>query len=110
MPLIAKLPRKQRKYNPDERRKARQKVYNSSKWKVLRVAKLQESPLCEKCLKEGKITPSVHVHHIQSFTQSIDELQLQQLAYDYDNLMSLCAECHQKIHNEQKKTPSKGKC
>lgn len=33
------------------------------------------------------------------------------LAYDYDNLMSLCKECHQQIHNSKiyGTTPNKGK-
>ena len=29
--------------------------------------------------------------------------------YDYNNLMSLCKECHQNIHNSHGQTKNKGK-
>lgn len=103
MPFINKPPKKARKYTNDEKRKARQKIYNSSKWKALRIAKLQESPLCEECQKVDKVTPAEHVHHIQSFMKCNTEIELLALAYDYNNLMSLCAECHNRLHREMKK-------
>lgn len=103
MSFINKLPKKQRKYTNDEKRKARQKIYNSAKWKQLRIAKLQEQPLCEECLKCDKITSAEHVHHCKSFMKANTEIELLDLAYDYLNLMSLCAECHAKLHCEMKK-------
>ena len=103
MPFINKLLKKQRKYTNNEKRKARQKIYNSTKWKALRIAKLQEQPLCEECLKSDKITSAEHVHHIQSFMKCNSEIELLALAYDYNNLMSLCAECHNRLHREMKK-------
>lgn len=103
MPYIFKYPKKKKTFNnDDEKRKQRQKVYSSSKWKKLKAAKLQECPLCEKCLEEGKITTAQHCHHIKSFMEAKDELEMQGLAYDYGNLMSLCAKCHQEIHNKKK--------
>ncbi|MFT0318928.1 HNH endonuclease signature motif containing protein [Bacteroides thetaiotaomicron] len=102
MPFINKLPKKARKYTNDEKRKARQKIYNSSKWKQLRIAKLQQQPLCEECLKSDKITSAEHVHHSKSFMRANSEIELLDLAYNYSNLMSLCAECHNRLHREMK--------
>ena len=102
MPFINKPPKKQRKYTNDEKRKARQKIYNSSKWKQLRIAKLQQQPLCEECLKCDKITSAEHVHHVHTFMKANTEIELLELAYDYSNLMSLCVECHNRLHREMK--------
>ncbi|WP_270539627.1 HNH endonuclease [Bacteroides zhangwenhongii] len=102
MPFLNKQPKKQRKYTNDEKRKARQKIYNSSKWKQLRIAKLQQQPLCEECERIGRITPAEHVHHVHTFMKANTEIELLALAYDYNNLMSLCAECHNRLHREMK--------
>lgn len=102
MPFINKPPKKARKYTNDEKRKARQKIYNSSKWKQLRIAKLQQQPLCEECERIGRITPAEHVHHSKSFMKANTEIELLDLAYNYSNLMSLCAECHNRLHREMK--------
>lgn len=86
----------------EERRKERQAVYNTKRWKELRLLKIQSNPLCEDCLKNGKITPSEEVHHIKSFCKkglSPEEKELR--AYDYGNLVSLCRECHWRRHHPE---------
>lgn len=88
-----------RKESDDEKRKSRQKIYNCVKWRRLRESKLKNSPLCEECEKRGDVTPAQHVHHIDSFLNYDDQTIKNYKAYDYANLMSLCAICHQKIHN-----------
>lgn len=40
------------------------KLYNTTRWRNLRNAYLMEHPLCERCEKEGRITPATDVHHI----------------------------------------------
>ena len=35
------------------------------------------------------------------FMSTNDSVERKRLAYDYDNLMSLCKQCHQNIHNER---------
>lgn len=82
-------------------REERQKIYYSTKWRKLRNAHLQQHPLCELCLKDGKVVPAIDVHHIISFMSTDDPLKRLYLAYNPDNLMSLCKECHQKIHNKR---------
>ena len=53
-----------------------------------------------KLVKEDKVVPAVDVHHIISFMTTNDPLKRKWLAFDSSNLMSLCKECHQKIHNK----------
>jgi 5-methylcytosine-specific restriction protein A len=53
------------------------------------------------CLKENKTTPAEDIHHTTSFMSTDDPVQRVFLAYDYDNLMSLCKKCHQAAHNKK---------
>ena len=78
-----------------------QKVYQSMKWRRLRATKLRNNPLCEDCLLENRVTPTQEIHHIIPFYVD-NEINLK-LAYDYDNLVSLCIECHDKRHQKMKK-------
>lgn len=81
-------------------------LYNSKWWKDARKRKLQETPLCEECLKKDKITPATEVHHIIPFLRMGAAWEL--YAYNYYNLESLCEKCHiekhQKLKNEYGKT------
>lgn len=77
----------------------RKKIYRSERWKRLRALKFANNPLCELCQKEGRTTPAEDIHHIVSFMTATDPGTRYQLAYDYDNLMSLCKQCHQRQHN-----------
>lgn len=80
----------------DDRKKERQQVYNTSRWRKLRELKLQLSPCCEIC---GSIE-NLNVHHITSpFGGYLAPDVYDTLAYDINNLQTLCAECHQKLHN-----------
>lgn len=61
-------------------------------WKRIRTKYVSEHPLCEMCLKEGKLVPVEEVHHILPVSQGGTHAR--------DNLMSLCQSCHTKIHRE----------
>lgn len=98
MPTISK-PCKKRMKPSSFMEKERKKVYQSERWKRLRALKFANNPLCELCLQEGRVTPAEDVHHIVSFMTADDPATRYQLAYDYDNLMSLCKQCHQRQHN-----------
>lgn len=77
-------------------------VYNTARWKRLRLVKLRDNPLCEVCEKKGITKMADDVHHIQSF-MSVDNPEARKaLAFDYDNLMSLCDECHSEIHKRKR--------
>lgn len=79
----------------------RKAVYNSTRWQKLRAWKAAASPLCERCLQHGHVVPAEDVHHIVSFMSTTDPIRRQALAYDPDNLMSLCKRCHQAIHSKE---------
>lgn len=98
MPIIFK-PRKMERKRTDSYDSGRRKIYQSQRWRMLRLAKLADSPLCERCHQKGLVKPAVDVHHIVSFMTTDDLAKRIQLAYDYENLMSLCKECHQFVHN-----------
>lgn len=59
-------------------------------WKRVRDRYVSKHPLCEMCLKEGKITPVEEVHHILPVNRGGGN--------EESNLMSLCKSCHNKIH------------
>ena len=73
----------QRGYSPGKR-------YGRA-WKRIRDRYAAEHPLCEMCLKEGRLTPVQEVHHIKPVSQGGSE---------FSNLMSLCQSCHTKIHHD----------
>lgn len=94
MPYLRKsIKEKPINYNREDR----QKIYQSAKWKALRLAKLAEQPLCERCLSNGKVTAAIDVHHKDSFLNYEGSQRLAK-AYDSDNLMSVCKECHSYLH------------
>ena len=90
MPYLKKA-KKQR--NPSNNRIERQKIYNTDRWHKLRASKLMQSPLCEVCLSKGVITPAFHIHHIDSF-MNYEGMKRKEVAYNPDNLMSICEQCH----------------
>ena len=94
MPFLKK-PKKEpvRKVNNEDR----QQIYQNKKWKDLRKAKLMKNPLCEMCLQKGKTTPAIDVHHKDSFLNYEGNRRLE-VAYNYDNLLSVCKECHAELH------------
>ena len=87
---------------PSFNKAERMQIYQSRKWQKLRSAKLMADPLCEMCLKENRLTPAEDVHHIISFMDYSGTSRLT-FAFKYDNLMSICKECHGKSHNRNAK-------
>lgn len=75
------------------------RFYNSKEWRALSLKKLQDDNY--KCVKCGKYASEVdHIKPIQT-----DEGW--SLRYDYDNLQSLCFDCHNKKHNRFQKKKGK---
>lgn len=76
-------------YNKNVRAPDVRKKYGCH-WKRVRDRYVKTHPLCEMCLKEGKLTPVEEVHHIIPVNRGGTN--------DESNLMSLCRSCHNKIH------------
>ena len=82
--------------NNEDRRKERQKIYQDSRWQKLRVIKLQKDPCCQVC---GSID-NLQVHHIISmFNGYYSPQEYDRLAFDINNLCTLCQDCHKKVHD-----------
>lgn len=75
-----------------------QNYYNSRKWRSLRESKLKYNPLCEIHNYDGETAMATEVHHIQKISNGRNDAERKHLAYDYDNLMSICGACHTKLH------------
>jgi 5-methylcytosine-specific restriction protein A len=100
MPTIKLL----KKYNPVKTTRVRQyqAIYQSKRWWKLRAWKLQNNPLCEECEKRGKVVQTEEVHHKIPFDTGKTKEEIEELAYNYENLESLCIKCHKERHAELK--------
>lgn len=76
----------------------RARFYGSNKWRNLRLAILERDHYeCQWCKAEGRLTTqydsTLEVDHIK-------ELEINpELAFDPDNLRTLCKDCHNKRHD-----------
>lgn len=78
----------------------KQRIYNSKEWKITRTAKLQRDPLCEVCKANGKIVAAQAVHHVIPIETASDFAYMQELAFRFSNLLSVCYQCHSDIHQQ----------
>ena len=65
-----------------------ERFYKSKAWRETRRKKLLLNPLCEHCLKKGKIKEAEMVHHIKPIKEHWE------LRLTMSNLKSLCNRCH----------------
>ena len=77
-------------------------IYNSREWKQLRIQKLRSNPLCERCEQQGIVRSAHCVHHVTPIETAATMEEMRRLAFNPTNLMSLCDECHHKIHEEMR--------
>ena len=80
-----------RRYEKYQRDPNTRKRYGRA-WKRIRDRYAVEHPLCEMCLKEGRLTPVQEVHHILPVSKGG--------THERDNLMNLCQSCHTMLHHE----------
>jgi len=69
------------------RRTEETKFYQSTAWRRLRNAFIQDNPLCVGCQEKGIVNPAAVVDHIVPKRKGGDELNIR-------NLQSLCNSCH----------------
>ena len=99
MPYINLKQRKQPR-QPTISKKEAQDIYNTTRWQRLRTWYIRNNPLCEDCLAKDPevVTAAAEVHHKTAF-MGVQDLQARKaLAYDPDNLRSLCIPCHKDRH------------
>jgi predicted HNH restriction endonuclease len=46
----------------------------------------------------NKVVPMKEVHHKKPFQEGRTKEEVEELAFDWDNLESVCAECHETRH------------
>ncbi len=103
------LNRKKRpRTNTSSKKEANLICYSTARWKRLRQWKLMHSPLCEDCLEglwdqEERIEPAKEVHHEIPFMTGIDKYDKITLAFDSNNLRSLCIRHHHLRHPNKRK-------
>lgn len=66
--------------------------YHTSQWRRTRQHKLSMQPMCEVCLAHGKRTIATIVHHKEEIRTELGWKK----RLDYDNLESICLDCHNK--------------
>lgn len=101
MPTIKKLKRKTSYPKRNKAKDIYDSVYNTKTWRKLRNAYLMEHPLCEECLKNGKVTAATEVHHKYEISHANSTLEMKNIGFDYSNLMALCEECHINKHHKK---------
>ena len=70
--------------------------YASRQWQDLRNQRWYDADgLCEMCKKKGIIREGIDVHHLVEISKDWSK------RLDYDNLVLLCKDCHNEIHNRQ---------
>lgn len=77
-----------RRYEHFQRDPATRKRYGGV-WRKIRAVYLASHPLCERCKRQGKITPAEEVHHMRPLSEGGTN--------DFSNLMALCTSCHSEI-------------
>lgn len=69
-----------------EREAKKSKLYSTRAWQRCRMAKLAQSPMCERC----KRVPASEVHHTARAQIAPEQF------YQSENLEALCRKCHAK--------------
>lgn len=71
--------------------------YASKDWERARESALiRDNHLCQRCFKQGDITPAVMVHHIEELTPG--NINDPEITCGLSNLVSLCDRCHKITH------------
>lgn len=79
--------------------------YLTDEWKALRLEILEKHHWeCQECLKKGRYTRAVCVHHVNELKHRPD-LALSEFFVDREgrkekNLVPLCNSCHNKVHDK----------
>ena len=94
----------------------KKRIYQSKEWKLLRNAKREANPTCERCLEMGKaagvkkgwVRPVQVIHHKIPIETARNFEEMKAIAFRWDNLQSLCFKCHSEIHEQMKSRSKEG--
>jgi 5-methylcytosine-specific restriction protein A len=86
MRAISPGPTSQQQY--DRNRGEDRQFYGTARWRKLRQFFLRRFPICAECERQGQTRPANEVHH------KMDRQKRPDLAFDQNNLESLCKSCH----------------
>lgn len=109
MPVI-NLPehkeRKKREYRPNSSDSKKDNeinrlVYNTRRWRDLRLYKLSLNPLCEVCEQNHKLKLATQVHHKKEISTGVTIEDKRRLGFDINNLQALCTKCHKDQHKNE---------
>ncbi|MTI95192.1 MAG: HNH endonuclease [Firmicutes bacterium] len=82
----------QRHYDRYARNKKAKAFYQSKEWKgpggARQRALVRDNHICQECLRHGRLTKAVTVHHIKPL------LEFWELRLELSNLESVCLPCH----------------
>jgi len=105
MPCSMMSAMRKRNANPEYRR-----IITGKRWAKLRGMKMLKNEIsnggfCEQCVKNyfiGGPRPrkATEVHHIIPIESASSREEMEALAYDENNLMALCSECHHELHRQ----------
>lgn len=88
--------KRNRYYDRYERDQEAKSFYNSAAWlRVRERALIRDRYLCQRCLRDKRITPADMVHHIIPIRKDW------KLRLTLSNCESICHSCHNKINHEE---------
>ncbi len=89
-----------KRYDVGRANNAARKIRGTMRWKRVREMAMNRCPLCFDPFQEhkrfGVVQPTDHIHHVIG----INENHL--LAFDLENLVGLCVQCHNKIESMER--------
>lgn len=103
MPTINLNKKKKPEYDVNKENDNYHYVYNTGRWRKLRLNFLMNNPLCKRCLDKGIISSAVEAHHIIPLSSAKDIDRKLEIGFDENNLEGLCKECHQEHHKNKKR-------
>lgn len=78
-------------------------VYSTARWRNMVKVKKMISPLCERCLSQNRTTATQEIHHVIPLKVCGGDINyLLELGFSWNNLMSVCSQCHKDIHAEMR--------
>jgi len=77
----------------------------TNRWKETSKSYRTEYPICQRCQYLGTITQdstrALEVHHIRGLFMARSEVELWELCFDWNNLLTVCQPCHKRYNQQE---------